>query len=214
MDVNYSALSELHPHCAILPGATRLTLFGACPWLSYSAPSALDPGLHIPRLRRLPLAFIFRAFGACPLAFIFRAFGACPLAFIFRAFGACPLVFIFRAFGACPWLSYSAPSALALGLHIPRLRRWRKPPLALARHFDKERIDRDFHGRCVVDVEQRLCGPVCIALVDHTAGKVLLTRRIVGGKDSVEVFPDSHQVSVVTKVRIEFELGYFGRCGG
>src|ERR1051326_972298 len=105
-------------------------------------------------------------------------------------------------------------SALAPGLHIPRLRRWRKPPLALARHFDKERIDRDFHRRCVVDVEQRLCGPVCIALVDHTAGKVLLTRRIVGGKDSVEVFPDSHQVSVVTKVRIEFELGYFGRCGG
>src|ERR1051326_5229919 len=100
------------------------------------------------------------------------------------------------------------------GLHIPRLGRWRKPPLALARHFDKERIDRDFHGRCVVDVEQRLCGPVRIALVDHTAGKVLLTRRIVGGKDSVEVFPDSHQVSVVTKVRIEFELGYFGRCGG
>jgi len=24
-----------------LPGATRLTLFGACPWLSYSAPLAL-----------------------------------------------------------------------------------------------------------------------------------------------------------------------------
>src|ERR1051325_1508915 len=40
--VNYSALSELHAHCAILPGATRLTLFGACPWLSYSAPLALS----------------------------------------------------------------------------------------------------------------------------------------------------------------------------
>jgi hypothetical protein len=39
--VNYSALSELHGHCAILPGATRLTSFGACPWLSYSAPLAL-----------------------------------------------------------------------------------------------------------------------------------------------------------------------------
>src|ERR1041385_7037298 len=52
--------------------------------------SALAPVLHIPRLWLLPLAFIFRAFGACPLAFIFRAFGACPLVFIFRAFGACP----------------------------------------------------------------------------------------------------------------------------
>src|ERR1041385_7281128 len=39
--VNYSALSELHGHCARLPGATRLTLFGACPWLSYSAPLGL-----------------------------------------------------------------------------------------------------------------------------------------------------------------------------
>src|SRR5689334_4924768 len=29
--------------CALLPGTTRLTLFGACPWLSYSAPSALRP---------------------------------------------------------------------------------------------------------------------------------------------------------------------------
>jgi len=25
-------------NCALLPGATRLTSFGACPWLSYSAP--------------------------------------------------------------------------------------------------------------------------------------------------------------------------------
>ncbi len=92
-------------------------------------------------VRRLPLAFIFRAFGAgislcsrLPLAFIFRAFGAgislcsrLPLAFIFRAFGAgislcsrLPLAFIFRAFGAgislcsrLPWLSYFAPLALA-----------------------------------------------------------------------------------------------------
>ena len=52
INVNYSALSELHGHCGRLPGATHLTLFGACPWLSYSAPSALSP------------AFIFRAFGA------------------------------------------------------------------------------------------------------------------------------------------------------
>src|ERR1051326_4039752 len=37
--------------------------------------SALAPGFHIPRLRRLPLAFIFRAFGAAS-PYIFRAFGA------------------------------------------------------------------------------------------------------------------------------------------
>src|ERR1051326_3074544 len=53
--VDYSALSELHDHCACLPGATRLTLFGACPWLSYSAPLALG---HIPRRLR---GDIFRA---------------------------------------------------------------------------------------------------------------------------------------------------------
>jgi len=46
-DVNYSALSELHGHCARLPGATRLTLFGACPWLSYSAPLALHPRVFV-----------------------------------------------------------------------------------------------------------------------------------------------------------------------
>ena len=40
-DVDYSALSELHDHCARFPRATRLTLFGACPWLSYYAPLAL-----------------------------------------------------------------------------------------------------------------------------------------------------------------------------
>src|ERR1043166_1184107 len=62
--LNYSALSELHGHCASLPGATRLTLFGACLWLSYSAPLALDRGFHIPRLRGWTVAFIFRAFGA------------------------------------------------------------------------------------------------------------------------------------------------------
>src|ERR1051326_4922149 len=37
--------------------------------------SALAPGFHIPRLRRLPLAFNFRAFGAAS-PYIFRAFGA------------------------------------------------------------------------------------------------------------------------------------------
>ena len=42
ININYSALSALHGHCGVLPGATRLTLFGACPWLSYAAPSALN----------------------------------------------------------------------------------------------------------------------------------------------------------------------------
>src|ERR1041385_1928214 len=41
INVNYFALSELADRCVRLPGATRLTLFGACPWLSYCAPSAL-----------------------------------------------------------------------------------------------------------------------------------------------------------------------------
>ena len=69
---NYSALSELHGHCAHLPGATRLTLFGACPWLSYSAPLALNPalifrafgaksGFHIPRLWRFISEFLCKA---------------------------------------------------------------------------------------------------------------------------------------------------------
>ena len=48
----FRSFRALTVYWAILPGATRLTLFGACPWLSYSAPSALSP------------AFIFRAFGA------------------------------------------------------------------------------------------------------------------------------------------------------
>ena len=41
INVSYFALSELQGYWAPDPGATRLTLFGACPWLSYSAPSAL-----------------------------------------------------------------------------------------------------------------------------------------------------------------------------
>jgi hypothetical protein len=80
---NYSALSELHRHFAHLPGATRLTLFGACPWLSYSAPLALERRPYSAlALERRP----FRAFGAgsvahsAPLALeaspIFRVFGA------------------------------------------------------------------------------------------------------------------------------------------
>src|ERR1043165_3584394 len=47
INVNYSALSELHSYRAGLPGATRLTLFGACPWLSYSAPLALSESIHV-----------------------------------------------------------------------------------------------------------------------------------------------------------------------
>src|ERR1700752_1452905 len=38
---SYSALSELHGPLRLQPGATRLALLGACPWLSYFAPSAL-----------------------------------------------------------------------------------------------------------------------------------------------------------------------------
>jgi len=37
----YSALSELHVPLWFFPGATRLVLLGACPWLSYCAPAAL-----------------------------------------------------------------------------------------------------------------------------------------------------------------------------
>ena len=59
-------------------------------------------------VRRLPLAFIFRAFGACS-----------RLSYTRRGLAA----FIFRAFGAGTWLSYPAPLALA-GFHIRRLWRW------------------------------------------------------------------------------------------
>jgi len=82
---------------------------------------------------RLPLAILFRAFGAgaLPLAILFRAFGAgpCPgysisrlrrwgvaLAILFRAFGAgpCPGYSISRLRRwALPWLFYFAPSALS-----------------------------------------------------------------------------------------------------
>jgi hypothetical protein len=40
--VGYSALSELHGLLFFDPGATRLAALGACPWLSYLAPSALS----------------------------------------------------------------------------------------------------------------------------------------------------------------------------
>src|ERR1051326_4450526 len=87
-------------------------MFGACPWLSHFAPSALND------VWRLPLAFIFRAFGA-------ELCSALPLAFTFRAFGAerClapALAFIFRAFGAelC-----SAPARCQIGAGIMKRRR-------------------------------------------------------------------------------------------
>jgi len=102
--VNYSALSELHGHCARLPGATRLTLFGACPWLSYSAPLALS-------------GFRFRALGAVrfQIARLWRCqvSDCAPLAlsgFRLRAFGAV------RFYIPRPWrcqVSYSAPLALS-----------------------------------------------------------------------------------------------------
>jgi len=38
---NYFALSELHVDDDLFPGATRLALLGACPWLTYFAPLAL-----------------------------------------------------------------------------------------------------------------------------------------------------------------------------
>src|ERR1051325_5790908 len=48
---------------------------------------------------------------------------------LFRTFSApFKIFFVTRgdALRACPWLSYCAPSALAPGSHIPRLRRWRE----------------------------------------------------------------------------------------
>ena len=40
---SYSALSELYAHWVCGPGAPRLAVLGACPWLSYFAPLALCP---------------------------------------------------------------------------------------------------------------------------------------------------------------------------
>ncbi len=60
----YSALSELAGRLALVQGR-RASLLGACPWLLYSAPLALP----IRAARRLPLATIFRAFGAAQIEF-------------------------------------------------------------------------------------------------------------------------------------------------
>src|ERR1051325_5237394 len=64
------------PRLRRLPLAFIFRAFGACPWLSYSAPSALDPGFLIPRLWRLPPGFHIPRLWRLTLAFIFRAFGA------------------------------------------------------------------------------------------------------------------------------------------
>jgi len=64
-NARYFALSELNAYLCSYPGATRLALLGACPWLLYCAPSALEAKGDAPRVaRRLPLAIILRAFGA------------------------------------------------------------------------------------------------------------------------------------------------------
>ena len=93
------------------PGATHFAPLSACPWLSYFAPSVLPFRTSV-----LPLAIIFRTFGAFVLA----------LAIIFRTFGAAH---------RC-WLSYFAPSVLPIshlgaapGYHISHLRCLRQCPL-------------------------------------------------------------------------------------
>jgi hypothetical protein len=62
ISAGYSALSELHRFFLFVPGATRLALLGACPWLSYFAPSALPQMCpsRLGRSRKCP----FRAWGA------------------------------------------------------------------------------------------------------------------------------------------------------
>src|ERR1700752_2526448 len=102
------------------------------PFSGLDALLLMIPGATRSLRSRLPLAFIFRAFGAASfaracLAFIFRAFGAASfaracLAFIFRGFGAVSFA------RACPWLSYFAPLALrhSLALVLTRISRlWR-----------------------------------------------------------------------------------------
>src|SRR6185369_10864600 len=119
-----------------------------CPWLLYSAPSALRDVLRF--APHLPLAFIFRAFGAsrraplrsalAPGFYIprLRRFATCSASLrtcpwllysapsalrdVLRFAAHLPLAFIFRAFGA----SRRAPlrCALAPGFYIPRLRRF------------------------------------------------------------------------------------------
>src|ERR1051326_8930019 len=105
INVNYSALSELHDHCARVPGATRLTLFGACPWLSYFAPSAL-PHSRCPWLSYFAPSALPQS--RCPWLSYFAP-SALP-------HSRCPWLSYFAPsalpHSRCPWLSYFAPSAL------------------------------------------------------------------------------------------------------
>jgi hypothetical protein len=59
---SYYALSELHELFTRVTQGRRASLR-----------SALAPGYHMPRLRRLPLTVIFRAFGAARLNSTFEA---------------------------------------------------------------------------------------------------------------------------------------------
>jgi hypothetical protein len=85
--------------------------------------SALAPGFHIPRLRRLTLAFIFRAFGACPWPSYSAPLALAPWLSYSAPLALAPWPSYSAPLALAPWFSYSAPSALALGFHIPRLRR-------------------------------------------------------------------------------------------
>src|ERR1043166_2371180 len=94
-------------------GATRSAALHACPWLTYGAPSALR-GDAFRCASRLPLAYIWRAFGAegrrVPLRFTL----APGLHDAFRCASRLPLAYMTHsaALHACPWLTYGAPSAL------------------------------------------------------------------------------------------------------
>ena len=76
-------------------------------------------------------------------------------------------------------------------------------PESLTRDAKEKWIYRDAHRRNVVDVQQRVRFPVHISLVDDVIRKIRFLRRVVGGKDSVEVFADGHQMFVVAQVRVE-----------
>jgi len=80
--------------------------------------------------------------------------------------------------------------------------------------FEEEVIYRDLYGGRVVDVEQRVCGPVCVALVDDAGREILLPRCVISRENSVEVLSHSHQVRVVAQVWIKLELRGIGRRSG
>jgi len=130
----YFALSGLVTFDCLLPGATRSASLRTCPWLSYSAPSALPSGFHYLAPLALPSGFHISRLWRCPLAFISRAFGAAlwlsysaPLAlpsrFHISRLRRCPLAFISRAFALSSGFHISRLWRLPSGFHIPRLRR-------------------------------------------------------------------------------------------